>query len=68
MIDVLDIISSIEEEKRRKNIAPTHALFSEIEFAVQERIKLELNQAFIEKKVNYSRTLNSFAFSITKNQ
>lgn len=67
MIDVFDIITSIEAAKRQKNIVPSYALFTEISIEVMNRVKRELNQCVIDGKLDWSETINSIGFS-TKNK
>ena len=66
MIDVIEIISSIEEEKKSKKIEPSNALYSEISKAITAKVKSELNQCVVEGKLNWHETLNSLAFSTKK--
>ena len=68
MIDVIEIISSIEAAKRQKNIAPSYALYSEISAEVSNRVKKELNQGVMEGKIGWNETLNSISFTIKNNQ
>ena len=63
MIDVYEIISSIEEDKTSRNISPSYALLPEITNEVNKRIKLELNQLVLDGKVSWHETINSKGFS-----
>lgn len=64
MIDVLDVIASIEANKKSKNIVPSYALFSEITNEVTRQLKLELNQGVVDGKLSWNQTINSVGFSI----
>ena len=66
MIDVLDIIASIEAEKKSRNIEPSYALMSEITNEATKLIKAELNQAVSDGRLSWSETINSIGFSVTK--
>lgn len=62
MIDVYDIIKSINEEKKKKKLHPTSALFSEITAAVAVTVKKEINELVKSKRVVYHQTINSLSF------
>ena len=62
MIDVFEIIASIEEEKKSRNIEPSYALLSEITNDVTKRIKAELNQAVADGRLSFNETINSIGF------
>ncbi len=62
MIDVYDIIRSVNEEKRNKNIHPASAVFSEITAAVSAAVKSEINALVAGRRVVYHRTINSLSF------
>ena len=66
MIDVLEVIASIEAEKKSKHIVPSHALLSEIVAEIDKRVRPELNNLVSEGKVSWCETLNSYGFSIIK--
>ena len=68
MIDVLEIVASIEAEKSSKNIEPTHALLPEIMIKVKSEVKDELNRLVSEGKLDWCETLNTYAFSTVKNK
>jgi len=68
MIDVIDIICSIEAEKESKNVFPTHALLPEIMVKVKSEVKDELNRLISEGKLNWCETLNTYGFSTIKNK
>lgn len=62
MIDVYEIISSIEAEKKARHVEPSYALMSEITNEVTKRIKAELNQAVSDGRLSWSETINSIGF------
>lgn len=64
MIDLVDIIKTIEERKRSLGISPTHAVLNEIVAEIDKRIKPELRQLCQDGKLDWCETLNSYAFSI----
>ena len=57
MIDVYDIIKSVNEEKKEKRLHPTSALFSEITVAVTAAVKKEINELVKSKRVVYHLSL-----------
>ena len=63
MIDVYEIISSIEVEKKAQNISPSYALLPDITNEVNTRIKLEINQLVMDGKISWHETINSKGFS-----
>ena len=63
MIDVYEIISSIEVEKKAQNISPSYALLPDITNEVNKRIKLEINQLVMDGKISWQETINSKGFS-----
>ena len=68
MIDVMQIVASIEADKKSRHIEPTYALMSEITNEATILIKAELNQAVADGKLNWSETINSIGFSIKKDK
>lgn len=68
MIDVFEIIASIEDKKSSKNIEPTHALLPEIMIKVKSEVKDELNRLVSEGKLNWCETLNTYGFSTIKDK
>jgi len=68
MIDVLQIVASIEAEKESKNIFPTHALLPEIMVKVKSEGRDELNRLVSEGRLNWCETLNTYGFSIKKDK
>ena len=63
MIDVMQIIASIEADKESKNVFPSHALLPEIMIKVKYEVRDELNRLVSEGKLNWCETLNSYGFS-----
>lgn len=61
MIDVIEIISGLQQQKREKNITPDHVLFPDLKNAFQDELKKELNRLVRERKIGVSNTLNSKA-------
>ena len=68
MIDVMQIVASIEADKKARHIEPTYALMSEITNEATRLIKAELNQAVADGKLNWSKTINSIGFSTINNK
>ena len=68
MIDVLEIVASIEAEKESKNVFPTHALLPEIMIKVKSEVKDELNRLVSEGKLGWCETLNTYGFSTIKDK
>lgn len=66
MIDVMQIIASIEADKESKNVFPSHALLPEIMVKVKSEVRDELNSLVSEGKLNWCETLNTYGFSIKK--
>lgn len=66
MIDLVDVVKAIEERKKAENIAPSHAMFSEIVAEVGNMVKPELRQLCQDGRLDWCETLNSFAFSTKK--
>ena len=68
MIDVLEIIASIEAEKESKNVFPTHALLPEIIIKVKSEVRDDLNRLVLEGRLNCCETLNTYGFSTIKDK
>lgn len=64
MIDTKHIIYSIIEEKKRNNKEPTIASFTEIQSAVIQSLKDEINELYKAGEINKHKTLNGVAFSL----
>lgn len=60
MKTITEIINQIEEDKKSKNIFPTHALFREIVHihGNSDEVRNELNKLYIEKKIIIGNTIN----------
>lgn len=68
MIDVYEIIKSINEEKKEKKLHPASALFSEITVAVTAAVKKEINELVKIKRVVYHQTVNSLSFDAVEDK
>lgn len=68
MIDVYEIIKSINEEKKEKRLHPTSALFSEITVAVTAAVKKEINELVKNKLVVYHQTISSLSFDAVEDK
>lgn len=68
MIDVLQIVASIEADKESRGVFLTHALLPEIMSKVDEAVRPELNCLVSEGKLGWCETLNSYGFSTIKNK
>lgn len=66
MIDVLEIVASIEAEKESRGVFPTHALLPEIMVKVKSEVRDELNRLVSDGRLNWCETLNSYGFSTIK--
>ena len=64
MIDIVEIIASIEADKKARGVSPSYAMLNEIVAEVDKRVKPELRQLCMDGKLSWNETLNSFAFSI----
>lgn len=64
MINVLEIIDSIEKEKKAKNIYPSHALMSEITSEATKLLKHDINQLVASGVLSWCETINSIGFTI----
>lgn len=64
MITAKQAIYSIIEEKKRNNKEPTIASFTEIQSAVIQSLKAEINELYKAGEINKHKTLNGVAFSI----
>ena len=66
MIDLVEIIASIEEYKKARNMSPTDAVLGEIVAEVDKKIKPELRKLCMDGKIDWCETLNTFAFLTKK--
>lgn len=64
MIIIKQIISSIIEEKRKHNKEPAIAHTQEIQKAVIESMKSEINELCKTGEIDKHKTLNGWAFTI----
>lgn len=64
MIDIKHIIASIVEEKRKHNKEPAIAHTQEIQNAVIELMKSEINDLCKTGEIDKHKTLNGWAFTI----
>lgn len=58
-MDIIEIINQIEEDKKRRRIEPTHAMFLEIVriHGNMDEVKKELNKLYLEKKIKIGETI-----------
>ena len=68
MIDVYDIIKSVNEEKKKKKLHPSSALFSEITVVVTAAVKKEINELVKSKRVVYHQMINSLSFDAVEDK
>jgi len=66
MIDVLEIIRKISEQKKESKVAPDYALFNEVQNEVTKELKQEINRLITDKKLKFHHTLNSFSFEVVE--
>ena len=64
MIDVLHIISRMQEEKKDQSISPSHIPFIDLQREIQKELKNELNSLAKDGKIGVTRTVNSKAVYI----
>lgn len=64
MITAKHIISSIIEDKKRNNKEPCIASFTEIQSAVIQSLKAEINELYKAGEIIKHKTLNGVAFSL----
>lgn len=58
MIDLLTIISRLQQEKREKHIEPDHIEFARLMNEVSNEVRAELNRLYKDGKIGTTRTLN----------
>lgn len=58
MIDIIQILKKIEEQKQKKKIIPSNVLYNELMDEVNHQVRVELNNLFLEKKIKIGETLN----------
>ena len=61
MTDLLAIISRLQNEKRGKNIVPTHVEFAHLMNEVGNEVRQELNRLYQEGKIGTCETINGKA-------
>lgn len=64
MIDVIDVLRRMEEEKKQSNIHPSSVLLSELMNETSKLIREELKQAVADGKIEFHKTLNDVSFNI----
>lgn len=65
-IDLIAIISQIEQEKTEAHKSPTYALYEEISNRVGAAVALELGDLVTDGKLIRNETLNSFGFTVKR--
>lgn len=60
-MNILKIISQMQEEKQKQNKSPSHVSIPELEIEVQKQLKYELNILATEGKIGVVNTVNSKA-------
>lgn len=61
MIDVLFILTRLQQEKREKNIVPDHIEFASLMNEVSKEVRKELNRLYQEGKIGINETINGKA-------
>ena len=61
MIDLLTIIARLQQEKREKNIVPTHIEFASLMNEVSKEVRKELNRLYQAGKIGINETINGKA-------
>ena len=64
MIDVKEIIISLQKSKKDANIEPCIVSMKEIQQEVSSQTLEELRRLMREGEINYHQTLNGHAFSV----
>ncbi|MGM9733846.1 MAG: hypothetical protein ACI3YT_06975 [Prevotella sp.] len=64
MIDVKEIIISLQKGKQDANIEPCIASMKEVQQEVSSKTLEELRRLTREKEIRYHQTLNGHAFSV----
>jgi len=65
MIDVLDVIITLQKEKKDQQIFPDYVLLPDIKNEVQKRLSEEMNRLYKEGKIKFRETLNSKGVYVT---
>lgn len=60
-MDILNIISKLQDERREKNIVPDHVEFAHLMNEVSKEVRSELNRLYAEGKIGIVNTLNGKA-------
>lgn len=60
-MDILNIISKLQDERREKNIVPDHIEFARLMNEVSKEVRAELNRLYQEGKIGTCETLNGKA-------
>ena len=57
-MDILNIISKLQDERREKNIVPDHVEFAHLMNEVSKETRSELNKLYSDGKIGIFKTLN----------
>ena len=59
-MNIIEIINQIEEDKKQRNVFPTHACFLEILMihGNRDELKKELNRLYVNKEIKIGNTVN----------
>ena len=60
-MDILNIISQLQDERREKNIVPAHVEFAHLMNEVSKEVRKELNALYKEDKIGINETINGKA-------
>ena len=63
-MDILNIISKLQDERREKNIVPDHVEFAHLMNEVSKETISELNKLYSDGKIGIVKTLNDTAVFI----
>lgn len=61
MIDLLTIISRLQQEKRDKHTVPDHIEFARLMNEVSKEVRAELNRLYKDGKIGINETINGKA-------
>lgn len=65
-MDILNIISKLQDERREKNIVPDHIEFARLMNEVSKETRSELNKLYSDGKIGIVKTLNGKALFVNE--
>ncbi len=64
MEPLIDIIRRMTDEKKEKNIMPSHIPYNDLQAEVIKQLKDDLNQMVIDNKIKAVRLINGLAVEL----